>query len=470
MSTDNLPADLAAFAARLRGHALCRFAAGQPLLLTRAPGRLDALGGVIDYTGGTVCEMPCAVATRVALQPRADRVVRIVSLGVEEHGLTPVVEVPLDALLSNDYAAVGSMLRADPSASWAAYVAGAWTVLFGEGLVPSFPSGAEVVIDSDVPAGAGVSSSAAIEMATLLAVARYAGADVEPSRLAHLGQRVENRVVGAPCGLMDQLTVTLGLADSLLVIRCQPDQIVANRRLPQGVTLGAIHTGVKHSVGGRHYTDARVSAFMAHRIILDHLRALGTVGAADDPFGGYLAEVRPSEFATAYLPLLPERMTGAAFIAAHGQTVDTATRVDPDTTYRVASAARHHVRENANTYAFLEALDAFERTQQTAFLELAGELMIQGHDGYRDDLDLGAPEADLLVALAMSEGPLNGVYGGRITGGGSGGSVIFLGDDRLPALLPRLAERYATESGCQPTILLGSSDGAAAVGVNSLVW
>ena len=470
MSTTSLPADLAAFRDRLRTEPLCGFVPGQPVLLTRAPGRLDALGGVIDYTGGTVCEMPCAVATKVALQARDDRRLRLVSLGVEAHGLQPVVELALDDLLSADYAAVGAALRSDPAKSWAAYVAGAWTVLLGEGLVDGFASGAEVVIESEVPAGAGVSSSAAIEMATLLAVAHQAGAEVPPIRLAHLGQRVENRVVGAPCGLMDQLTVTLGRADSLLVIRCQPDEIVANRRLPRGVTLGAIHTGVKHSVGGSHYTDARCAAFMAHKIILDHLRALGTVGVDDDPFGGYLAEVRPSEFELAYRPLLPAKMLGAEFIAAHGATVDTATRVDPEVTYRVASAATHHVRENANTYAFLEALDAYERTQSTQFLELAGELMIQGHDGYRDDLDLGAPEADLLVALAMAEGPAAGVYGGRITGGGSGGSVIFLGDDRLPALLPALAERYAAESGCHPSILLGSSDGAAAVGVNSVVW
>ncbi|HAZ63290.1 MAG TPA: GHMP kinase [Armatimonadetes bacterium] len=453
------------FLRRLRFEPECTFAEGRPVFVARAPGRLDALGGVVDYSGGTVAEMPLAVAVTAALQPRADRTLRLVSLGGADEGRQAVVEVELDALLGRDYPAIAADLAREPAAAWAAYVAGAWAVLAGEGLVDGFAGGAEVVLASDVPSGAGVSSSAAVEMATLFALAAQLELDLTPTALAHLGQRVENHIVGAPCGLMDQLTSSLGRADSLLVIRCQPDQILANRHLPPGVHLGAIDTGVKHSVGGLNYGRARVAAFMAHAIILDHLRALGTVGPEDDPFGGYLSNVPAAEYERAYRPLLPAELSGESFVARWGHHGDAVTTVDPDLEYRPLAAADHHLRENANLPIFLADLEAWERTRDPAWLIDAGERMIAGHAGYRDDLGLGAEEADLLLDLAMAEGPAAGVYGGRITGGGSGGCVALLGDERLPALLPRLAAVYAANTGLTPTVIHGSSDGAAASGV-----
>lgn len=465
--------DLQAFVERLR-QGPSGFVSGRPVRLARAPGRLDAFGGVIDYTGGTVCELPLAMATRVALQRRDDRRLVIHSPAGAEHGLQPTVEVDLSQLVPTSgprpYAEVCAELQAEPAAAWVGYVAGAWLVLATEGLVDGYPYGAEVMVDSDVPFGAGVSSSAALEIATLSALAAELALTLEPKRLARLGQIVENHVVGAPCGLMDQLTVTLGEADALLVIRCQPDEILGQSPLPDGVRLAAIHTGVKHAVGGSHYTDARIAAFMGHRIILEHLRELGTAGPDEDPFGGYLARVPAVEYRAAYQSLLPARMTGAEFLRRYSGTVDTATTVAPGATYQVASAVRHQVLDNDRAGQFVQALDSYQRTRQPALLEQAGELLLTAHAGYGDDLDLGAAEADLLLELAMRRGPRQGIYGGRITGGGCGGSVALLGDQRLPALLPILATEYARESGQAPTVIQGSSNGAAATGVATLSW
>lgn len=464
--------DAEAFCARLRGPLRGAFDGDAPIVIARAPGRLDAFGGIIDYTGGTVCEMPTAQATWVALQPRADRLLRVRSLGIERDGLQPEVVVALDDLVVNgdarEYAAVREAFGAEPTTSWVRYVIGAWPVLARE-LGAKFEVGANLVIESDVPLGAGVSSSAALEMATLWAVVVQRRLAVDPKTLARLGQIVENRVVGAPCGLMDQLTVTLGTADALLVIRCQPDELLGPRRLPPGVTIGAIDTGVKHSVGGRRYSDARAAAFMGHKLILDHLRGLGSVGPGEDPFCGYLARVPRDEYLRIYRPLLPARLRGRDFLARWGETVDTATRIDPDTDYRVLGAVEHHVLENARTPEFLEALESYGRTRAPEFLVRAGELMLASHASYRDNVGLGADEADLMVELAMERGPANGVYGAKITGGGSGGSVAILGDERLPGELTRIAAAYRERSGERPQVLVGSSDGAAAWGHRELL-
>jgi L-arabinokinase len=464
--------DLAEFEQRLRGQHRDWLDGDAPLWLARAPGRLDALGGVSDYTGGTVCELPLGEATRVALQPRSDRRLRLRSVGLEPHGLRPEVELDLDDLMGQgglrEYAAAREHLARHAPTAWAAYVAGAWLALAREGFVESYRGGANVVIESDVPVGAGVSSSAALEVATLFALSRSLGLEIGGKRLAHLGQIVENRVVGAPCGLMDQLTVSLGRRDALLVIRCQPDEILASRPVPAGLCLAAIHTGVKHAVGGRRYADARVAAFMGHAVILHRLRAEGVAEPGDDPFEGYLARLKWHEFGELFQPLLPATMLGAAFLRRYGGTVDGATRVDPDCLYQVERAVTHHVRDNAYTRQFLDLLDRWERRPQPELLARAGRLMLASHAGYRDDLGLGAPESDLLVDLVMARGPAAGLYGARASGGGCGGSVVILGDDRLPGQLAELAAEYARRSGETPTILIGSSDGAEATGVRTV--
>ena len=462
--------DLRSFADRCRQTERGWFGTAAPLRCTRAPGRLDAFGGISDYTGGTVCEIPLDVAVRLAYQPRGDRLVRVRSLGLERHGLQAEVTVDLDELLELDYAGAQQRLGADPAAAWVRYVAGGWLVLQREGEVAAIDHGADVLIDSNVPLGAGVSSSAAMEVAALAALAGDLGLNIEGKRLARLGQIVENHVVGAPCGLMDQLTVTLGQADAMLVIRCQPDEILGVEALPQGVHFGAVHTGVKHSVGGGEYTAARVAAFMGHTILLDHLHRNGWAAAGQDPFGGYLARVPLRDWELVYRRLLPAEMDGGEFLARYGGTVDTATTVDPARRYRVAAAAAHHVEENARAPQLLAELAAYRDDRDQVHLNGAGALLLASHDSYRDQVGLGAPEADLLVEIAMERGPAAGVFGAKITGGGCGGSVAILGDERLPDELERIAVEYERRSGERSQVLSRSSDGVVACGTLEVSW
>src|ERR1044072_2893283 len=140
---------------------------GRDLLVTRAPGRLDLMGGIADYSGSLVLPWPIQSATHVAIQRRSDRQLRIAS--VRKNAGARVAEIDLQGLLEMDYTSLRAYFASDPGNHWAAYVAGALSVLKRERNA-SFPEGADILIDSAVPEGKGVSSSAALEVASMRAI------------------------------------------------------------------------------------------------------------------------------------------------------------------------------------------------------------------------------------------------------------------------------------------------------------
>src|SRR6185295_191043 len=181
--------------------------------------------------------------------------------------------------------------------AWAAYVAGCCVALRLElGLAQR--SGASLLVASSVPEGKGVSSSAAIEVATLGVLAGLAGVCIDPVRAALLCQRVENLVVGAPCGVMDQMTSSCGSAGQLLPLLCQPAELQPSFAVPAGLAFWGVDSGLRHAVSGADYGEVRVAAFMGYRWIAD-LRALrvqaseraGHVHIEDPEWGGYLARL-----------------------------------------------------------------------------------------------------------------------------------------------------------------------------------
>ena len=173
----------------------------------------------------------------------------------------------------------------DPTQRWAAYVAGVFLVLARERGV-RFSRGARLLISSRVPQGKGVSSSAALEVATMSAVAAAFNIDIDPKEIASLCQRVENHVVGAPCGVMDQMTSACGEANQLLALVCQPAELLGSIELPEDLAVWGLDSGVRHSIGGGDYGSVRAGAFMGYRILAD------TAGVeAEQRWHGYLANV-----------------------------------------------------------------------------------------------------------------------------------------------------------------------------------
>lgn len=413
------------------------FPDASPRFTAAAPGRLDVMGGIADYSGSLVLQMPIRERTSVTLALRDDGRLRIRTLSPGEPH--PLVELPYAGLLHHgqpDYDYAGRQLAALPGGGWAGYVAGCLLVLHRERGVAV--TGADVLVDSQVPAGKGVSSSAALEVATLRALSEAYGLSFTGTELPTLGQRAENRVVGAPCGLMDQLASHFGEPGRLLPILCQPDHLSPPFPIPAGVRFVGIDSGVRHAVGGASYSDVRTAAFMGYSVLaqydgtpageLTHARRTGE--REHLLYNGYLANIEPSDFEQRYAGLLPKALSGADFLARYGTTIDPVTEVQPDHTYDVYSATRHPIYENTRIQYFSLLLQHLppetDAPGRERCLRQLGEWMFQSHEGY-SACGLGDPRTDELVWQARKN-TRNGVYGARITGGGSGGTVCFLCD------------------------------------------
>jgi L-arabinokinase len=402
------------------------------LIVTRAPGRLDVMGGIADYSGSLVLPFPIAAATHVAIQIHEAPVVRIHTLVPD--GSLRKFETPLGSLVNdNDYAKAQALFKHDPEHAWAAYVAGAFPVLARE-QGATFNQGASLFISSTVPEGKGVSSSAALEVASMQAIAAAYDIPLSPLELALLCQKVENLVAGAPCGVMDQMTSVFGEQDQLLSLLCQPAQLNGTIAIPEELGIWGLDSGIRHSVGGADYGAVRTAASMGYRMIAEM--------AGEDRWDGYLANISPAEFEESFAAGLPEEVLAGE-------------------TYRIRAATRHPIYEHARVQSFANILQHWDGLHQA---EELGALMYQAHDSYTS-CGLNSSGTDELVNLVREQGPRGGLYGARITGGGSGGTVAVLGErEKAPASIARIVETYAQKNRYRPIVISGSSSGASLFG------
>jgi L-arabinokinase len=472
---------------RLREEQSATFVPGRPVRVARAPGRLDVMGGIADYTGSLVCEATLDRAAAVAVQRRDDRVVQVFSFNLLDEHQPFTLQMRLDDLAVASVEALRTGF-AESGRRWAGYLIGCLYVLHEQGLIdlrdPAMP-GLNLALLSTVPLGAGVSSSAAIEVATMLAfldelgvprtdtVAAADGRSVDPLRLASLCQRVENRIVGAPCGIMDQVTSCYGKGGALLRLVCQPHELQPALSLPEGIRAVGINSAVKHSVGGGQYGITRCAAFMGHRMILAKMHEMAEAASMQlvaDPMSGYLANIDHADYKRWFRGYLPEEMKGSEFLSRFQFTHDTATQVNPELTYPVQSATDHHVMESLRVRNFVGFIEQAARTpdvgeERKLLLDKAGHLMYASHVSYTRDARLGADECCLLVDLVRAR-EYEGLFGAKITGGGSGGTVAVLARQtpRADAAIAEIMDLYEKKTGRKPESFLASSPGAWHVG------
>ena len=322
----------------------------------RAPGRVNLIGEHTDYNEGFVLPFAIDRAARVALAPRDDRRIRLVSSFDDD-----VVETDLDRVAAKDLD------------GWSAYPLGvAWAL--GEHAVDlAQQRGFDLAVDSDVPVGAGLSSSAAIEMAAAVALDETWGTGLDRTALARVGQRAENVVVGAPTGILDQAASVFGQQDAAVFLDCRSLEV---QQVPlgfedAGLVLLVVDTRVEHQHATGGYRDRREACERA-------ARALGVAALRD---------------------------VGLDDLARAEGVLDA-------TDFR---RVRHIVTEDARV---LEGVDALRRGDLEAF----GALMSASHASMRDDFEISVPELDAVVDAAAEAGAL----GARMTGGGFGGSAIAL--------------------------------------------
>jgi L-arabinokinase len=431
------------------------------IVVTRVPARLDVMGGIADYSGAHVCEGVLGRGMVIALQPRTDRTLRIRTIQAHHKSLPIETRIPLDYFEMGDgfvsYEHVRTLCASNPLASWTAYVGGSIFTLLKEESV-HLPFGFNLLLLSGVPMNVGIGSSAAAEIATLYCLENYLHLNISESRLARLGQLAENQVVGAPCGIMDQITVTSGRQGKLTHILCRPGSVLEEIEVPPGTAFVGINSMVKRSVAGAAYGDVRIGTFMGKRII-NHLRARN----GESPVQ-YLTELTVESFEKNYRDLLPETMTGSDFLAQYQSHDDPITKIQPDAAYRVLGPTAHPVYENHRVLQFIDCLKAAAGKDEEA-LVTAGECMYASHHSYRNNCLLSTPEVDFLVDAVRNRGLAKGLYGAKITGGGSGGTVAVFGDkDALAREIPAIAREYQRLTGFEPDIFEGTSPGAIEFG------
>jgi galactokinase len=351
----------------------------RPELEASAPGRVNLIGEHTDYNEGFVLPTVIPQRTHVALACNADDRIRVASAQVGE-------AAPFECRLGDEH----------PRQEWTDYVLGVTWVLAREGFRIG---GADLLIDSTVPVGSGLSSSAALMVAVLRAFREAWGLSLDDVALARLAKRAENDFVGAPVGIMDQMVCSLASDRQALFL----DARTLHYRLlplPPEVELVVINSGVAHQHSAGDYRTRRAECERA-------AAALGVTALRD--------------------------LTPAALPRAMGLPEPLGRRT------------RHVVTENERV---LQAVQAIERGD---IAEL-GRLFYASHDSMRDDYEVSVPETDLLVELARGQ---TGVHGARLTGGGFGGSVVVLA---VPGLARAVAERikgaYDRQSGRTATILV----------------
>jgi galactokinase len=365
--------------------------------LFSAPGRVNLIGEHTDYNDGFVLPMAIDFKTVVAAAARDDRLVRVYSLNVDESG-----EFDLDA--------PGEGMRG----IWLDYVEGVARVLESRG---ALLSGADMAVSSDVPVGAGLSSSAALEISTGLALVSLAGARVDRVALALAGQQAEHTFVGTKCGIMDQLVAALGRRSHALLIDCRSLDAEAIPMNIEGVSVAVCDTRVKHELSSSEYNKRRAECERGVELLREVLPGIRA-----------LRDVSEEQLAQ-YEERLPEP---------------------------IRRRCRHVVTENARTLLAAEAL-------RTGDLVTLGQLMAASHRSLRDDYEVSSAELDALVEI---EGRLSGVLGARMTGGGFGGCTVNLvQQDALEEFRAVVSREYHLATGRQTDIyVVEAGDGAREIG------
>ncbi|NQW47964.1 MAG: galactokinase [Planctomycetes bacterium] len=357
------------------------------------PGRVNLIGEHTDYNEGLVLPMAIEPSIRLDIASRPDRWMILET----DWGVEPEVRVDLGQPLSPH----------DFKGSWAAYPCGVVAGLMRLGWeIPGFTAR----ISATLPAGVGLSSSAALEVGVATAVEALTGRHLSPDEKVLLCQRAEHEFAGVPCGIMDQYAVTFGKPGHALLLDCRSRELRYVPLAAEAVSVLVIHSGVKHSLADGEYAKRRAECDSAARLLeVSSLREIG------------LSEWRVRE------PSLPDLERRRSW---------------------------HVVTEHERTLAFVDALKA--RNWQAA-----GECMYGSHASLRDDYEVSCEELDLIVDMSRH---VDGVFGCRMTGGGFGGCAVALVDAaRTTQIQQLIRSRYRDHTGIDPVTFVTKAAGGVSL-------
>jgi galactokinase len=382
--------------APLRARFVEIFGAGGKGHVIRAPGRVNLIGEHTDYNDGFVFPMAIEPCVLLACRSRDDGAVRLASTAFPGE----VVEFSVQAKVT----------RGEPS--WANYSRGVAAELLGAGI--PLP-GMDALIDNTLPVGGGLSSSAAVEVATAQAFLTLAGLKMDPARVALLCQKAEHEFVGVPVGIMDMTAVASSRAGHAMLLDCRDlsKQFVLIDERELRVVI--VNTMVRHELGAGEYAERR----------------------------------HQCEEGVAYFKSASSNVRALRDVSM--KQLDSARRLLPEIVYR---RCRHVITENART---TEAAAALGRRDY----ERAGELMNDSHRSLREDYEVTIPELDFLADEAQR---VKGVYGSRMTGGGFGGCTVSLVQPRaVDAFVEQIRRAYEGKFRKTPDVYVTTATGGVSV-------
>lgn len=359
-----------------------------PEAMAKAPGRVNIIGEYTDFNNGFVLPMAIDRYMAVALKKRSDNQVRVVSIDFNQEAT-----ISLDTLPKGDH-------------SWVEYISGSLWALKQHRIEPT---GFECVMAGNIPVGAGLSSSAALEMAILKSATWCSGIELDNVQMAKIGRYVENEWVGVACGIMDQMISSAGRAGHALLIDCA-DLSLHNSPIPENSSIIVLDTNTRRGLVDSAYNERREQCFKAASVMgVDYLR-------------------------NADLNLLEENSTN----------------MDP----LVYKRAKHIISENQRVKEAAHCMDSNE-------FERLGKLMYQSHESLRDDFEVSSEALNCIVESAMTS---PGCYGARMTGAGFGGcAVALVKKGHEEDFMSKVTTDYKTQSGNDPILYNCKASGGVTI-------
>jgi galactokinase len=368
---------------------------GNPDVLVRAPGRVNLIGEHTDYNNGFVFPVAIDRDIMIASRRRDDRIVRLYSLDFDQS-----VEFSLDNI------------KYDKKQKWSNYPRGVASFLQKS---EYSLSGLDAVITGNVPLDAGLSSSAAMEVAMAMTFEKISGLTIEPAEMAILCQKAENKFVGVNCGIMDQFISRMGKKDHALLLDCRSLEYALIPLNLENIKIVVCDTGKKRGLVDSEYNKRRAECEQGVKILekfLPGISALRDVEFSDlIKYSGHIPEITEKR-------------------------------------------CRYVIKENIRVLECVTAIEEFD-------LLKFGELMNESHIGLRDEYEVSCPELDAMVEIAWE---IDGVVGSRMTGAGFGGcTVSVVVDDSLQELIDKVNEEYPKRTGLQPEIYICTAEDGAGV-------
>jgi galactokinase len=367
-----------------------------PRWLAAAPGRVNVIGEHIDYNDGFVLPMAIDRYTVIAAAPTADRAQRI-----------QIRSMAGDGAISLD---LSQPVKPAAKGAWSNYPVGVIAGFLARGVNPG---GFDALIHSTVPLGGGLSSSAALEVATATLLEAITGHKLDPVDKALLCQKAEHEYAGMPCGIMDQFISVMAKENHLLLLDCRSRRAELVPMTDASMAFLIVNTNVKHELTGGEYAKRRAQCEQA-------ARTLGVASLRD-------------------------------------ATADMLERAHKKMEEVVFRRARHVISEIERTIHAAEGVRASN-------WPTVGQLMYASHTSLRDDYEVSCPELDAVVEIAEAIGPKGGVSGCRMTGGGFGGcAVALVRTDAVTAVSERIASEYECRTRIKPTLFVSRPAGGATV-------